>query len=432
MRLNKKQFAVISVLNVIIIALIATILVLRVGGLSGGSAQDDRLPIAKEHIRLRVPSPGVVPQVASETRIMGSGDESIVFVHKSGETVYVFGNASVGDYDFDSYGGFLCRLDSGGKILGFTYFQGKMTAAGVAEGGYCVATFENGESAGVARLYSVDLKGKQVEVCKLDGEAVDILAVGGGRTAIVTMPSENTVKLTEYIAVGQAWTPSRSTRISDGLSLRFFDCYYIGEKYVISARAYNLPNYDSLVFYAFTVGGNAISHYYGGKDESMLTPYSVLPYDGGFLALCKRDGVATVVTVDYGFSVYRRDTLGFAFDDARLVFGGDKYYASFDRQSGAVTYEIDNALNRKILSSTGGGIAQCIGSGVLAIATKTKLEISDPNGTRTQTLAVSGAKVCGIFDAGGNSAAIVFSARGGDDVTKPVGGDDIYYLIVKL
>ena len=79
------------------------------------------------------------------------------------------------------------------------------------------------------------------------------------------------------------------------------------------------------MFYTFEAGGDATAHFYGGSGDSIMQPYAVMPYPEGYVALCRRNGVAAIVTVDYTFMSYRRDLLGFGFDGARLVYFNDQY-----------------------------------------------------------------------------------------------------------
>ena len=191
MRLNKRQIAVITVLNVVIAALVAAIFLLPAvasangGGGGNGGNTDVITPPTDEHEKLREPTAGRVPQIQRETRLMGTGDETVEAVHFVDGIAFIFGNATVSGLDFDSYGGFLCMVGSKGNILGFTYFDGRLTAVGVAEGGFAAATIvRGGTDEAVARLYSVDYDGKAEEVATLDGAASDIIAIGGTRVAV--------------------------------------------------------------------------------------------------------------------------------------------------------------------------------------------------------------------------------------------------------
>ncbi len=426
MRANRKQIAVVMLLNVVIASLVAVIFLLPSAPANG----DDDVPAVvppEVHEKLRDAQPGKADGILSETRLMGTGDESLVGAFELSGVYYIFGNSSAVGLDFDTRGGFLCRINGNGKIVGFTYFDGTMTAAGIAERGFLVGTTETVDDKEVSRLYAVDADGECAEIGRLDGYAQDIMTVGGGKTAVITRPY-GSIKLTEYTLSGGEWSAGRNTRISTGLDVEYFDCYYVGGGYVLAARAYSEPKYDSLVFYTFEAGGNAAPHYYGGKDESMLTPFAVMPYDGGYLSVCRRGGVATIATVDYTFTSYRRDTLSFAFDDAELFYADKKYYACFDCPDGIVTYEIDGMLSRRVITAADGLKTACA-----VKADKTVLAATKEN--TLSAIAIGGGKVefdidnvnvCRAFFDGG-VITLIITASGGSAVSAP-NGSDVYLL----
>ena len=458
MRLTKTHVAVITILNIVIAALLAFIFLYKpgwalgstdsagggntnIGGSDGGNGDGNGGPVGAnpEHVKTRSATDGRVSEIVRETRLMGTGDESVVELFVMSGVSYIFGNATVGDYDFDGYGGFLCIVDGAGSITRFGYYKGRMTAVGMIEGGYAVATTDNSTGAGLSRLYFTDLDGSIKEIAELDGEGLEIIVLDSGRIAVVTKPNDNSFKLTEYaVAQGESapvFTAEHNTRISSGYTLDYFNCFQLGEKYILAARAYSLPRYDSIVFYTFEAGGDASAHFYGGSGDSIMQPYAVLPYASGYLALCRRDGVAAVISVDYGFVSYRRDLLGFAFTSARLDYANGKYYACFEYADGVVTYEIDNRLNRRIVSSAQDIKLCCAvnsGGTVLVGTTEEGIRLADLSGTRVLDLDIDGAIVCGGFKTADGYTTLVLSATGGDAVTVPTGGRDIYIVTVKI
>ncbi len=443
MRLNKRQIAVITVLNVVIAALVAAIFLLPAvasangGGGGNGGNTDVITPPTDEHEKLREPTAGRVPQIQRETRLMGTGDETVEAVHFVDGIAFIFGNATVSGLDFDSYGGFLCMVGSKGNILGFTYFDGRLTAVGVAEGGFAAATIvRGGTDEAVARLYSVDYDGKAEAVATLDGAASDIIAIGGTRVAVVTKPNVNSFKLTEYAVTGDGWAAEHNTRITSGYTLDYFDCYRLGDGYILAARAYSLPRYDSIVFYTFEAGGDATAHFYGGSGDSIMQPYAVMPYPEGYVALCRRNGVAAIVTVDYTFMSYRRDLLGFAFDGARLLYCNDLYYACFDSADGSTVYELDEKLNRRTLSAADGMSPSCAiksaGAIIVGATDDGKAKLTDASGSRALSLDIQSGVFYGGYRTTDGNTVIVLSATGGDALTAPSGGRDVYVICVKI
>ena len=445
MRLSKSQLAVITVLNVIIAALLATVFLLpKFGfglGASGGKDPDDGTtvdtPITPDHVKLREPSAGRVDGILRETRLMGSGDERIVGVFDENGMLFVFGNATVGDYDFDGYGGFLCKIDGGGKICAFEYFSGRMTAVGAVDGGYAVATVTDvGTDKERGKLYHVGQDSPPREMATLGGTAVGILSVSVGKVAVVTRKTENSLRLTEYAVGDESWTAGRNTDISSGYALEYFDCYVLGDGYVMAARASSLPRYDSVVFFTFEAGGDPSAHFYGGSGDSMLQPYAVMPCEIGYVVLCRRNGTATIVSLDYSFMSYHRDILGFAFDDARLVYSGEKYYACFDCADGAQTYEFDGKLQaRKLLSVTGGAVVDTAvfdAPSLIVCKTKTATSVIGVAGDKKITYDINDAEICFAKKNTDDTVTLVLSAVGGNAVSAPTGGRDIYAIGIEL
>lgn len=441
MRITKKQIAVITVLNIVIAGLIAAIVLLRTprlaeGGTDGGGGDDGGIQVvAPPHEKLRDAQKGKVKEISYETRLMGSGDESVIFTFNAGGVTYIFGNAVVPDYDFESSGGFLCRIGSDGRILGFTYFDGKLCAAGVVEGGFCAATVMNaGADDEKSTLYAVGDDGTTVELSTVEGTVVDVMTVDSKKMAVIAAIGDGTLKLTEFTRAGDGWALGSSTRISNALKLSYFDCYILNEEYIISARAFSDPRYDAIVFYTFRAGGDAVPHYYGGNDESMLRPYAVLPYDNGYIAVCDKNGEAAIVTVDYGFKSFRRDMLGFKFTDGSLTELNGKYYACFVTADGGITYELDQQLNRKTVTAISGarlsGVVN-MDSPLYVCTTSTAVTIKD-GANMSVTLDIKDCAINRVIKTGYNELLIVMTAKGGDALSKPTGGADVYAIAVKL
>ncbi|MCH5155042.1 MAG: hypothetical protein J1F69_00400 [Clostridiales bacterium] len=437
MRITKKQMAVITVLNIVIAGLVGLIFFLRSPRLAegGGSGGKDVDVVATPHEKLRGPSSGKVKEISRETRLMGSGDESVVFAFSAGGVTYIFGNATVKDYDFDKIGGFLCRMGSDGTILGFTYFDGKMTAAGVVEGGFGVATVTDaGEATEKSVLYLVGDDGDSRELSELDGVAVDIKSFDSKKIVAVTAIGSGTLKLTEFTRAGNGWAAGNSTRISKGLNMQYFGCYLSRDGYIICARAYSSPRYDALALFKFQAGGDAVAYYYGGNDESMLRPYAVLPYGGGFMAVCSYGGEAAVVTVNSDMTLLNRAMLRFEFTDATLTDVNGKYYACFIDANGGVTYEIKENLSRNTIGGAFGARLSAVVNmdGPLFICTTDSAVKFTDGESVLASLDVKQADIRRVIKTGHNEMLIVLSAKGGKALSSPTGGSDVYVIAVKL
>ncbi|MCH5161192.1 MAG: hypothetical protein J1G04_04090 [Clostridiales bacterium] len=443
MSLNKAQSIVITLLNVLIVALVAVILFLpnflnsradepASGDVVNPPIEDDPPPEENLHDKYRDAASGKVDGIIRETRLMGNGDEDVVRVFFRDGVAFIFGNSTVKGLDFDEYGGFLCVVNGAGKILSFTYFGGNITAVCIMPGGYCVAA---GSS-----LYFVDYLGAKKKIAAIEG-ACKWLSPENFGIAAVTQPSSTSLLYTEFAQNGDEYIKAHSTRIESGFNLEFFACYtFYGSKKMIAARTYRLPLYDSIGFFTFEPGGSSQDYYHGNSAELSIKPYAVTPYANGYFSVVSRNGVAAILSFDDGFSSYSVSNLGFSFSDAALNFVGGKYYASFARGDGAVTYSLDEHLSRTRVDFLDGILPQCA----------TKL----PSGE-----AIFGGKVYGMGGKSGNALSFastdkdsvtfditdgtvhameytdsgviaVVSASGGDALSAPTSGKDIYVLLL--
>lgn len=432
MRLSKAQTFVITALNAVIIVLIALIFwspfkisSSATGGNNGNDDGDN--PTGgeiKQHEKLRPASAGACPEILRETRLMGNGDETVVSVYFRGGVSYIFGNATVKGLDFDVFGGFLCLVNGAGNILSFTYFDGAITSVGVVGGGYAVGAGE--------KLYFVDGGGKSVLCAQTDGNIVDVFVGNADKIAVITQPTRQSLRLTEYAVSDETWTAGNSTRIFTSRDLSYFDCYAFDGLYVVSARASSLPQYDALALFSFAAGGEPTAHYEGGAVENITRPFAVIPYDEGYLALVSRDGIAAIVTLDNTFSVYRSVTLGFEPDGGRLFFADGKYYACFERKEGALTYELDDKLNRVRVPEWDGLTVDRMSviDGLTAVGERDGMAAVVPRGGRGATLDAREAVFYGGF-LNSDGKTFVLSATGGSSLSKPTAGRDVYVVTVR-
>lgn len=435
MRLSKAQTLVITLLNVAIVVLVAVIFFVPLpwstdaGGDGTGDDPTGTKPNPpQEHVKLREASAGRVKEIARETRLMGVGDETIVEAYEREGVLYAFGNATVKGLDFDDYGGFLCVINAAGTILSFTYFDGKIGAVGKTAQGYAVGA---GES-----LYFVDYTGEAVKKSELRGEALFVGSVTTDKIAVVTQPTPTSLYLTEYgVTADGGVSVGNGTRIDNGFTLKFFDCYYFGDSYVIAARAHNSPRYDAAVFFTFAAGGDATAHYYGGTGDNLTRPYAVMPCDAGYFALASVNGLATVITVDYKFVSYHSINLGFTFTDASLFFARGKYYACFKRTDGAVTYELEGNLSRRTLTELDGLFLSAVSvAGEIVVAMGKAVSSNDglvaivePYTGERLTLGMDDAAFYFGYVNGGKLTAVL-SACGGDALSSTSGGRDVYVI----
>ena len=433
MKLSKAQGIVITLLNIIIVALVAVILFVPefsvLGVFSSGEKptdppEEDDPPVVEEpvHDKHRAPSAGKADGIISETRLMGLGDESVVKAFFLFGSVYIFGNATVKGLDFDGYGGFICKLSEEGEIKAFSYLDGNISAAAAFGEGFIVTAERKVYFVGADCTASVCVE-------QTDGDALDVLPVNNGVVAVISQPSGTSLKLTEYEV--SEWKNGHSTRVDSAYSLKYLGCFDLGDKYVLAARANSLPRYDSLVLYSFIAGGDGVEHSYGGDGKNIIDPYAVMPCERGFIAACSKNGIATVLFIDYSFTLYHVYSLGFTATSGCLVYSG-VCYACFESADGFITYRAEGAVKPERVRSFD-GIKLCaarsgyfIGAvegehGAIAVFSEDKTVLS---------YSVSGG-IAYSFDTSGGTVRAVISAVGGEALSPTSGGRDVYYLVLK-
>lgn len=451
MRITKAQAIVITLLNLLIAALLAVIFFYPMFGRSASAAppSSDEPPnsnvggedVPPPHDKFRAASDGRVSEIVRETRLMGSGDESVISAFFLNDCTYIFGNATVGDLDFDSYGGFLCVLNSAGTITKYTYFDGMLTAVGAVEGGFAVSAIKAAGTADeAAQLYFADANGEAKTVARLAGGAVKIFALDTKKTAVVTQPSPTSFKFSEYV-MGERWTTGRSTVMDDnGCTLEFFDCYDFGESFVISARSYSPKIYDAAVFFSFVPGGDAAVAKRGGGGEKAVRPYAVMPYPPlGYYMLCDVGGNAAVMCVEYSYIKYHVSMLDFSFSAAKLLNADGKYYAAFERESGAELYEIEQDFGCKKIDAANNVFMQIVSEGGAPVLCGKSARRGDacnecalytPETGAMLSLSIENAEFYG-GSRNADGITFVLSASGGDALSATSGGRDIYVITVR-
>lgn len=434
--MSKTQTAVITILNLIIAALIAVIWFMpfsKVDATPGDDSKDDPSggdePTVAVHEKLRDPASGAVSDILRENRLMGSGDESVVSVYNRADSTFILGNTTVADLDFDEYGGFLCVINAAGKILSFSYFGERIVCAADIGSGFLVG--------GSEWIYFADYGGEITRALQLNGAVVaDIFPLQNSTVAVLSQPNPTSLLYGEYVISDRTLKSGASTLITENANIEYFDSYIFGDKTVIAAAVGIDPAYGALAFYKFTAGGDASASYYGGTGETKVTPHAVVPYGSGYYALIEKGGMLHLVTVDYEFSQYREQALGFtANGKSRLIHFGGTYFACLMTGDGAVNLAITELSRVRLFALDGvvvDSIVKCgdevllFGSGEqVTIAVKTDLTASV-----RRTLDIDGS-VCAAYTRKDGDICVVITARGGGALSTPTHGTDVYYAVLK-
>lgn len=190
---TKNQLRVIAALLVVVLSLAVGLVFYQPTAISA-SAGDDSITgegengdQAAAHQRLREATVSLDPSFAFSQTIGGSGDEQLVDVFFHGERLYIFGNTTSGDYDFDRSGAFVAITDAYGKTLDFVSYEGRLVAVTLYEGGFLLAIDQS--SAPIA--LAIDYDGNQLKSYALPTVraevALDVKYVDGGYLFVTSM-----------------------------------------------------------------------------------------------------------------------------------------------------------------------------------------------------------------------------------------------------
>ncbi|MBR2971261.1 MAG: hypothetical protein IKC48_05665 [Clostridia bacterium] len=189
---TKNQLRVIAALLVVVLSLAVGLVFYQPTAISA-SAGDGSITDEGEgeqptpHQRVREATVSLDPSFAFSQTIGGSGDEQLVDVFYHGERLYIFGNTTSVDYDFDRSGAFVAITDAYGKTLDFVSYEGKLVAVTLYEGGYLLAIDQSSTPIAIAIDYDGREK-KSLALPTVRAEvALDVKYVDGGYLFVTSL-----------------------------------------------------------------------------------------------------------------------------------------------------------------------------------------------------------------------------------------------------
>jgi hypothetical protein len=407
-KLSTKQLKIIIALNVVIILLLVGVMIFAPplaaflpSNPSGGGDPSDKEAV---HSRLRAANISLNPSLAWELELLGSGEETAKNVFIKNNTIYIFGNTSSHDLDFDKEGVFLAIMDTYGVTKAFFVYgekEDKLQRAIECEGGFLLAI----EGSKAPYLLVVDGNGLPLSK-KSDfsnrKETILSLKYYQNRYFLFTNIEDNTtaVKSLRIYFFDENFNFVSSTIARDDYSLLLFDFVVISDKVIAFCSAYSEIG-SHVVAISFVSGASAEIH---EITDGNIKGFSV--FDDNYIFLTDENG-STFLMVGMDFVVKSKinllqqvfpikmvqsgeNFLIFLENTTYFLTGKGEHLSSLEKFSAVSEIETDTGVivsgeNMKINYYTGGRLVFVanVGSGenpMLASDGKTLLLVCHKNG----------------------------------------------------
>lgn len=184
---SKSQLRIITALLIVVIALAGGLFFYLPTTQAGTTLPPTPEDPPPTHAKVRDAEISLDPSLIFTQTFGGSGEESIIDVFYNDNLLYIFGNTTSTDFDFDSAGAFLAILNSSGKTLDFLTYDGTLKAVTLFDGGYLMAIDHRLSPLALA----VDYGGEEIKSVALDTvrdeETLDIKYVDSGYLFITAL-----------------------------------------------------------------------------------------------------------------------------------------------------------------------------------------------------------------------------------------------------
>ncbi len=231
----RSQLRIIAALLVVVIAL--------AGGLFFFMPEaEPSLPIEAKplppHQKVRDATTSLDPALVFTQTFGGSGAESVVETFYMGGYIYILGNTTSSDLDFDSAGAFFAKLNAYGKTCGFVTYPGELVAATLYEGGFVLAIDRDSSPVALAVNYNgEELKTAAIPTARAE-RALDIKYTDVGYLFITSLTWEigefSRLKMT---TLSKDLEFTGATITNEVYSLNYVDTLDVAGKYILIASA---------------------------------------------------------------------------------------------------------------------------------------------------------------------------------------------------
>lgn len=297
-----------------------------------------------QHKKLREAEISLEPNLSYTQTIGGSGDERVVETFFNDDKLYIFGNTTSNDFDFDQSGAFLAILDEYGSTLSFKSYQGELKAVTLFEGGFVMALDRSSPVA-----VAVDYMGDEIV-------ATGLSTVSEEKTLDIKYTDECFLYITSL-------TQSATGRTRLKMTMLDFSLKYIGS--LITNEVYSLEYIDTLdVMGEYRLIANALSdknmictgpwgkklaHYpldasYRAIDFWILDDFYYLAETDKGTELVKADGTSVTLDVDHKGGNIVGDDANLYINVGNSFFCTDGERITFSAQYGKTNFYVDNLI----------------------------------------------------------------------------------------
>lgn len=287
------------------------------------------------HEKIRDPRPSLSPYFDREINIGGSGDENLTDVFSANGKIYIFGDTTSQNYDFDEGGGvFLALISEQGATLGFKTYSsggGKLIRAALCEDGFLLGINDGGE----AKVIKIDF----------DGTKTGEVSLGGGETIADIKRFDSAVAVLTYVADSGTNVTNMKARLYDfnlaikaerllshACSLSYLDMFEHDGGYAVAVNLVS-PILKRLAFITFALSASPLVYDVDLGEEGGYRADAVIPFSNGFAAAIVNDkGICDIITVTKDLSLHSRVFLKqSSVASARLMYAPDGYYCLMRR-----------------------------------------------------------------------------------------------------
>ncbi len=240
---TKNQLRIITALLVVVIALAGGLFFFMPAATQVSATPNDPTEPSDQppaHIKIREAEISLDPALVYTQTFGGSGDETAEEIFYNDGLIYIFGNTTSADFDFDRAGAYLAIMDELGATRAFVSYPGTLVAVTLYEGGFVLAL--DGDASPVALAVNYD--GMEVKTTAIpttrSEKALDIKYVDGGYLFITAL----------------VWEMGGFSRLK--MTMLSHDLEYIGA--IVTDEVYSLEYVDTLdIAGNYTLIANAVS-----------------------------------------------------------------------------------------------------------------------------------------------------------------------------
>lgn len=339
------QLRIIAALLIVVIALAGGLLFFLPSSTASGIVTPPETPPTNEYEKIRNAEISLDPALIFTQTIGGSEDESIVDVFFWENQIYIFGNTSSSDCDFESAGAFVAILGGTGDTRRFVTFSGELVDVTLYDGGFVMALDRDAPT-----LLAISLAGDEIKSVALpivsEEEPLDLIFTDNGYLLVSsieqTIPGHKRLKLT-MLSSDLNYIGSLVT--DETYSLRYIDTLDVSGKYVLIASAES----DLRNMLCYGIWGKKLAHYpldfsYDVQSFWILDDLYCLASTLSKTVLIKEDG--TVITLtdkpEEGSIIGDAECMYVSAGDMFFCVKGDKI--SYSADYGATSFYADNYI----------------------------------------------------------------------------------------